>query len=106
MKGKWTVEVRDRRRTDHANVVGLPGNLGLREALAVKVMGRHLGLLSISPSHQAQLRTRRCGASELKGWGVTVQATAPEDEISAAEWLLVMTRSGRENGFREVTEGE
>lgn len=81
MKGKWTVEVCDRRRTDHANVVGLPGNLGLLEALAINVMTSQLGLLSTSSSHHAQLFMCRCGVSELKRWDVTVKVTAPENEI-------------------------
>ena len=41
----------------------------------------------------------RGGANELKGWDVTVRVTAPENEVFAVEWLLVMTRSGQENGL-------
>ena len=58
-----------------------------------------VGTLSISSSHHAQLCTCRCGASELKGWDETVRVTAPENEVFAVEWLLVMTRSGQENGL-------
>lgn len=58
-----------------------------------------VGTLYISSSHHAQLCMCRGGANELKGWDVTVRVTAPENEVFAVEWLLVMTRSGQENGL-------